>query len=126
MNEGAEPRTDRVEVAGDLEKDDLIKRYAAIEQKLRKVEAEKEVIEAEKAEIKAENERLRKAADTKGPNDDNNSLPGGMKGGGMTGRSNENSMIADTEGAANRLRATDAQYPWQAKAKAGRLIFTTG
>ena len=115
MNEGAEPRTDRVEVAGDLEKDELI---AALEQKLRKVEAEK-------AEIEAENERLRKAADTKGPNDDNNSLPGGMKGGGMTGRSNENSMIADTEGAANRLRATDAQYPWQAKAKAGRLIFTT-
>ena len=114
MNEGAEPRTDRVEVAGDLE--GFVRRNAALEEKIREVEAKLK-------EVETENERLRKAAVTKGPNDDDNSSPGGIKGGGVTGRSNENSMLADTVGAANKLGATDAQYPSQAKAKAGRLIF---
>ena len=121
---------------------EIITKYAELEAKFKESEAEKlkeaakvkqleAEIERKVKQLEAEIERLKEqnkknsAADTKGPIVNDNSLPEGAQGGGLSGGSNENSMMADTRGAAKNLRATDAQHPWRAKVKEGRLIFGT-
>ena len=110
---------------------EIITKYAELEAKFKESEAEKLKEAAKVKQLEAEIERLKEqnkknsAADTKGPIVNDNSLPEGAQGGGLSGGSNENSMMADTRGAAKNLRATDAQHPWRAKVKEGRLIFGT-
>ena len=110
---------------------EIIRKYAELEAKFKASEAEKLKEAAKVKQLEAEIERLKEqnkknsAADTKGPIVNDNSLPEGAQGGGLSGGSNENSMMADTRGAAKNLRATDAQHPWRAKVKEGRLIFGT-
>lgn len=110
---------------------EIITKYAELEAKFKESEAEKLKEAAKVKQLEAEIEMLKEqnkknsAADTKGPIVNDNSLPEGAQGGGLSGGSNENSMMADTRGAAKNLRATDAQHPWRAKVKEGRLIFGT-